>query len=93
MLIIYILMIICRYFGPNWLGAEFVRGRDAQYLIMHVIQCAPTDLVWCLIHSKIVGMTRKYYTQIFANGEGSRCAAAPEPSLVAYWVIVSLKAE
>ena len=30
MLIVYILMIICRYFGPNWLGAEFVRGRDAQ---------------------------------------------------------------
>ena len=34
MLIIYISMIICRYFGPNWLGAElvraeFVRGRDA----------------------------------------------------------------
>ena len=29
---------------------------------MHVIQCAPTDLVWCLAHSKIVGMIRKYYT-------------------------------
>ena len=30
MLIVYILMIICRYFGPSWSGAEFVRGRDAQ---------------------------------------------------------------
>ena len=23
-------MIICRYFGPSWLGAELVRGRDVQ---------------------------------------------------------------
>ena len=30
---------------------------------------------------------------MFANGKGSRCAVAPEPSLVAHWVIVSLKAE
>ena len=28
MLIVYILMIICTYFGPRWLGAELVRGRD-----------------------------------------------------------------
>ena len=29
----------------------------------------------------------------FAYGEGSSCAVAPESSLVAYWVIVSPKAE
>ena len=23
-------MITCRYFGPSWLGAEFVRGRNVQ---------------------------------------------------------------
>ena len=68
MLIVYILTIICRYFGPSWLGAQ-VRHRPSllgaemsSYLIMHVIQCAPADLVWYLIHSKIVSMIRKYHT-------------------------------
>ena len=30
MFIVYILMITCRYFGPSWLGAEFVRGWNVQ---------------------------------------------------------------
>ena len=43
--------------GPSLLGAEM-----SSYLIMHVIQCTPADLVWYLIHSKIVSMIRKYHT-------------------------------
>ena len=33
-----------------------------QIMILHVIQCAPADLMWYLIYSKMVSMFRKYHT-------------------------------
>ena len=38
MLIVYISMLICRCFGPSWMGPSLLVAEIDSYLIMHVIR-------------------------------------------------------